>query len=50
MILSDHFKCIHIIGFLERELKNSWYPIMNNGEIPPAPQPKEMIDMEVGNL
>ena len=35
------------VGFLERELKKDNIPISDNGDIPLAPLPKEMIELEV---
>ena len=36
-----------IQGFLQRELKNSGFSIVDDGTFPAAPRPREMIDMEV---
>ncbi|OZC05329.1 hypothetical protein X798_07765 [Onchocerca flexuosa] len=33
-------------GFLEREIKKDLIPMLDTGENPDAPQPKEMIDLE----
>lgn len=38
-----------LIGFLERELKKDNIPIHNNGDVPLAPLPREMIELEVSN-
>ena len=42
--------CQCCTGFLERELKKDNIPIADNGGIPLAPLPKEMIDLEVRNV
>ena len=34
------------LRFLEREIRKDEIPILDTGENPEAPQPKEMIDME----
>ncbi|VDN44764.1 unnamed protein product, partial [Gongylonema pulchrum] len=40
------------LRFLEREIKKDSIPMLDTGENPDAPQPKEMIDLEVifGNI
>lgn len=35
------------LGFLEREIKKDFIPMLDTGENPDAPQPKEMNDLEV---
>ncbi len=35
------------LRFLEKEIKKDDIPILDTGENPEAPQPREMIDMEV---
>ncbi len=35
------------LRYLEKEIKKDEIPIMDSGEIIEAPQPREMIDLEV---
>lgn len=35
------------IGYLEREIKKDCIPMLDTGENPEAPQPREMYDLEV---
>jgi hypothetical protein len=35
------------LRFLEKEIKKDEIPVLDTGESPEAPQPREMIDMEV---
>lgn len=35
------------LRYLEKEMKKDSVPILDNGEDPEAPQPREMIDLEV---
>lgn len=39
-----------ILGYLEREIKKDGIPMLDTGENPDAPQPREMIDLEVSCL
>lgn len=39
---------INGLGFLEREIKKDQIPMLDTGENPDAPLPREMIDLEVG--
>jgi hypothetical protein len=36
-----------ISGFLEKEIKKDGIPMLDTGDNPDAPQPREMIDLEV---
>lgn len=36
------------IGFLEKEIKKDGIPMLDTGDNPDAPAPREMIDLEVG--
>ena len=50
----QHFALIHlqyllILGFLEKEIHRAEIPILDTGENPDAPAPREMIDLEVSN-
>lgn len=38
------------LRYLEREIKRDTIPILDTGENPEAPQPREMSDMEVNLL
>lgn len=41
------------LRYLEKEIKKDGIPMVDSGESPEAPQPREMIDLEVaidGNL
>lgn len=38
---------VFFTGFLEREIKKDAIPLLDTGENPDAPQPREMIDLEV---
>jgi hypothetical protein len=38
---------VFVIGYLEREIKKDSIPMMDTGENPEAPQPREMYDLEV---
>ena len=35
-------------GFLQKEIEKAEIPIVDTGENPDAPHPREMIDLEVG--
>lgn len=35
------------LGFLDKEIRKDGIPILETGENPEAPQPREMIDLEV---
>lgn len=35
------------LRYLEKEIKKDGIPMLNTGENPEAPQPREMIDLEV---
>lgn len=37
----------HFLGYLVREIKKDEIPILETGENPDAPQPREMIELEV---
>lgn len=47
--IKDWFKR-QITGYLEREIKKDMIPMLDTGENPDAPQPREMIDLEVTNF
>lgn len=36
------------LRYLEKEIKKDGIPMLDTGENPEAPQPREMIDLEVG--
>lgn len=38
------------LRFLEREIKKDQIPMLDTGENPDAPLPREMIDLEVNNF
>lgn len=38
---------IYFVGFLEKEIKKDSIQMMSIGDNPEAPQPREMIDLEV---
>ena len=38
---------LYILGFLEREIKRDRIPMLDSGDNPDAPLPREMIDLEV---
>ena len=38
----------NILGFLEKEIKKDGIPMLDTGDNPDAPVPREMIDLEVG--
>lgn len=38
------------LRYLEKEIKKDGIPMMDVGESPEAPQPREMIDLEVRNV
>ena len=40
-------KCFISIGFLNQEIEKAEIPIVDTGENPEAPHPREMIDLEV---
>ena len=42
------FVCL-CVGFLEKEVKKDGIPMLDTGDNPDAPAPREMIDLEVGN-
>jgi len=35
------------VGFLEKEIRRDGIPMLDTGDNPDAPQPREMIDLEV---
>ena len=37
------------LRYLEKEIKKDGIPMLDTGENPEAPQPREMIDLEVSN-
>ena len=37
------------LRYLEKEIKKDGIPMLDTGENPEAPQPREMIDLEVCN-
>jgi len=37
-----------LLGFLEKEIRKDGIPMLDTGENPDAPAPREMIDLEVG--
>jgi len=39
-----------LLGFLEKEIRKDGIPMLDTGENPDAPAPREMIDLEVGWL
>ena len=38
------------LRYLEKEIKKDGIPMLDTGENPEAPQPREMIDLEVSKL
>jgi len=36
-----------LLGFLEKEIRRDGIPMLDTGENPDAPAPREMIDLEV---
>jgi hypothetical protein len=38
-----------ILGFVEKEIRKANIPIMDTGENPEVPFPRDMIDLEVNN-
>ena len=36
------------VGFLEKEIRKDGIPMLDTGDNPDAPAPREMIDLEVG--
>lgn len=36
-----------VLRYLEREVEKDKLPILDTGENPEAPQPREMVDLEV---
>ena len=43
-----YFKSIlKFLGFLEKEIKKDAIPMLDTGDNPDAPVPREMIDLEV---
>ena len=46
MLWSNEF-IYFITGFLEKEIKKDGIPMLDTGDNPDAPQPREMIDLEV---
>jgi len=38
------------LGFLEKEIRKDGIPMLDTGENPDAPAPREMIDLEVCRL
>ena len=64
LFLCSHFICLFIyfigcsfinfyldflLGFLEKEINKDGIPMLNTGDNPEAPAPREMIDLEVIN-
>lgn len=47
MIIFLFFLYLIYIGFLEKEIKKDTIAMMSFGDNPEAPQPREMIDLEV---
>ena len=46
-----HVLCICMrVGFLEKEIRKDGIPMLDTGENPDAPAPREMIDLEVSDL
>ena len=43
-----HDNCFFPIGFLNKEIEKADIHVTDTGENPEAPQPREMIDLEVG--
>ena len=43
-----HDNCFFPIGFLNKEIEKADIHVTDTGENPEAPQPREMIDIEVG--
>ena len=42
--------CVYVcVGFLEKEVKKDGIPMLDTGDNPDAPAPREMIDLEVGS-
>lgn len=43
--------CFHsvILGFVEKEIRKANIPIMDTGENPEVPFPRDMIDLEVNH-
>ena len=39
--------CVAPVGFLEKEIKKDGIPMLDTGDNPDAPAPREMIDLEV---
>ena len=39
---------LRFLGFLEKEIKKDEIPMLDTGDNPDAPAPREMIDLEVG--
>ena len=39
-----------LLGFLEKEIRKDGIPMLDTGENPDAPAPREMIDLEVSSL
>ena len=39
-----------LLGFLEKEIRKDGIPMLDTGENPDAPAPREMIDLEVSLL
>lgn len=46
-IASKHLYLYKYIGFLEKEIKKDGIPMLDTGDNPDAPVPREMIDLEV---
>jgi len=38
---------LRVLGFLEKEIKKDEIPMLDTGDNPDAPAPREMIDLEV---
>ena len=39
-----------MLGFLEKEIRKDGIPMLDTGENPDAPAPREMIDLEVSSI
>ena len=42
--------CVISLGFLNKEIEKADIHVVDNGENPEAPHPREMIDLEVGTF
>lgn len=48
MLIHECFDFV-ILGFVEKEIRKANIPIMDTGENPEVPFPRDMIDLEVNN-